>query len=911
MKDFFVSYNRADRKWAEWIAWQLEEAGYAVIVQAWDIRPGSNFILEMHKAARETERTIAVLSPAYLSALYTQPEWAAALIQDPTGEKKKLLPVRVQDCTPDGLLAAVVYIDLVGKDAESAQQMLLAGVKEERTKPSQPPAFPPSDQRYVPEQPRFPVSAPQAEKKERRWFHWVSGTDEIVERRNRQVMVDKVRQYWITGVLQQSLYKEVMITMGLAERPTAVDRPLDVLVQRPDGSDRPLPPEIKIGEVFDELRGSLLILGAPGSGKTTLLLELTRDLLDQAEQDSSFPIPVVLPLSTWGERRLPLAGWLIDELTKRYDVPQKVAQAWIEHDGVLPLLDGLDEVKEEHRAACVETINGFRMEHGFLLPLAVCCRVADYDTIGKRLRLQGAILVQPLMRQQVESYLDQLGECGIGVRNALQEDSTLWELAEAPLLLNVMTLAYSKETDVLLFAGKTPEARRDHLFTAYVNRMFQRRNRAASYTKEQTLNWLSWLAQQMQQNAQTVFYIERLQPNWLSARQQKILNRGCLLLVLILFQCCTGLISGLIYGPIAGPIGGPIAGLSDGLIAGLGFGLIFGLFTGLIFGLFTGLSDGLIAGLIGGLIFGLFTGLGFGLGFGLTFGLIYGLIFGLIFGLIAEIRKWFFRRHRRNPQAMSEAIRVIEAVRWSWRQFLSSIFPNLGYGLSVGLITGLITGLSGWLGGGLSAGLIGGLSGWFGGGLIFGLGAGLSGGLSGDEIERKVIPNQGIKRSARNAVIYGLSVGLIGGLFAGLFTGLIFGLIGGLLGLKVGLSGGLIAGLKVRGLSVGLFAGLKVGLIAGLKVGLSVGPSGGLFAGLFTGLTVGGFACLQHFCLRILLVRNNSAPWNYPGFLDYAAEHVFLRKVGGGYMFIHRMLLEHFASLKKTCDQINVAERVD
>src|SRR5215510_12485426 len=119
MKDFFVSYNRADRHWAEWIAWQLEEAGYEVVVQAWDIRPGSNFILEMDKAARDTERTIAVLSSEYLSALYTQPEWAAALVQDPTGEKKKLLPVRVQDCTPDGLFTAVVHIDLVGKDEAS------------------------------------------------------------------------------------------------------------------------------------------------------------------------------------------------------------------------------------------------------------------------------------------------------------------------------------------------------------------------------------------------------------------------------------------------------------------------------------------------------------------------------------------------------------------------------------------------------------------------------------------------------------------------------------------------------------------------------------------------------------------------------------------------------------------------
>ena len=38
-------------------------------------------------------------------------------------------------------------------------------------------------------------------------------------------------------------------------------------------------------------------------------------------------------------------------------------------------------------------------------------------------------------------------------------------------------------------------------------------------------------------------------------------------------------------------------------------------------------------------------------------------------------------------------------------------------------------------------------------------------------------------------------------------------------------------------------------------------------------------------------------PWNYAAFLDYAAGRVFLRKVGGGYIFVHRMLLEYFAAL--------------
>jgi hypothetical protein len=44
--DFFISYSQADRAWAEWITWQLEAAGYSVVIQAWDFAPGSNFILE-------------------------------------------------------------------------------------------------------------------------------------------------------------------------------------------------------------------------------------------------------------------------------------------------------------------------------------------------------------------------------------------------------------------------------------------------------------------------------------------------------------------------------------------------------------------------------------------------------------------------------------------------------------------------------------------------------------------------------------------------------------------------------------------------------------------------------------------------------------------------------------------------
>src|SRR5579883_1954163 len=114
MPGFFVSYNKADKDWAPWIAWELEQAGYTTSVQAWDFKPGSNFVLEMQKAASECDRTLAVLSPDYLQSEFVQPEWAAAFAADPTGNSRKLVPVRVRPCEMKGLLKAIVCIDLVG-----------------------------------------------------------------------------------------------------------------------------------------------------------------------------------------------------------------------------------------------------------------------------------------------------------------------------------------------------------------------------------------------------------------------------------------------------------------------------------------------------------------------------------------------------------------------------------------------------------------------------------------------------------------------------------------------------------------------------------------------------------------------------------------------------------------------------
>lgn len=142
MTDFFVSYTHKDRQWAEWIAFVLEEAGFTTKIQAWDFRPGSNFVLEMQAAAEKAERTVLVLSPDYLNSKMAAPEWAAAFAKDPQGQDRRIVPVMVRECEPRGLLPTIVQIRVHDLDEESARNALLEGIDHKRAKPAVRPSFP-------------------------------------------------------------------------------------------------------------------------------------------------------------------------------------------------------------------------------------------------------------------------------------------------------------------------------------------------------------------------------------------------------------------------------------------------------------------------------------------------------------------------------------------------------------------------------------------------------------------------------------------------------------------------------------------------------------------------------------------------------------------------------------------------
>jgi hypothetical protein len=702
------------------------------------------------------------------------------------------------------------------------------------------------------------------------------------ERRTQQrtIMLQRVHFKWITGVLEPSLAKAARLVLGLEPRSDLLDLGTRS-VSRVGRPPEPLPEGAPISDVFDRVGGGLLIVGSPGAGKTTVLLQLCAELLDRAQDDLSQPIPVVFNLASWAHERPTLSAWLIDELSRGYQVPHRIASSWVEQDELILLLDGLDEVSRVHRAACADAINSWRQEHG-LVRLIVCSRTQELEELSTKLRLEGAVELQPPTAAQVDRYLSYLESTGTqlaDVRAALLIDSQLRELLHSPLLLHVVALAYHGRPALALFSSGTLTQRQALLWEAYLQRMFEQRPLPPNcrYTRERAIDWLTWLARTLHDRNQTEFHLDRLAPEWFPTRVEQ--RR-----VHFIIACMGGLIGGLVGGVTFAllkrtldmdltTISGLVAGLVTGLAAGLLGGLVIGLAGGLtirlesaerinwswsklrvgsilnarnrrsagherstepapnapyaiVFGVTSAIIAGVAGGRIEGRILGLFATLASGLGCGLSWGLIALMAGGLLIN-----------------------IEPVEQLRWSWSKLRTGLLPAATGGLIGGLIFGTVAAVAGGRpaanvavpGSGLTVALIG--------GLISGLSAGLR--------PERAVPNEGIRRSAQYCAIVGSFVGLSAGLIFGAFAALFFG--------------------------------SRAGVVAGLSWGLAWGAAAGLM--------FGGAACLQHYVIRLWLVRKGVACWHYGPFLEAMTERLLMRRSGSAFLFTHRLLRDYLAEL--------------
>jgi hypothetical protein len=144
---------------------------------------------------------------------------------------------------------------------------------------------------------------------------------------------------------------------------------------------------------------------------------------------------------------------------------------------------------------------------------------------------------------------------------------------------------------------------------------------------------------------------------------------------------------------------------------------------------------------------------------------------------------------------------------------------------------------------------------------IIALGGALSG-ITGPDVARRAVPNQGIRQSAANIALFCALGALMVGLPYGLFN------------LALGAT----------------LAGVRPDAADWWRIGLSPVLVFALLAGLLPGA-----ACIQHYVLRVVLSVSGTVPVRLVRFLDFASHRMLLQRVGGRYLFIHVLLRDHLA----------------
>ncbi len=697
----------------------------------------------------------------------------------------------------------------------------------------------------------------------------------------------------VTSRLSQSLHNAVLINLDKQIQPQQVRNPLSAEIKIGALPSQPLPPGTEILEVFErsDISGRLLILGDPGAGKTTTLLDLAKGLVERAIADSANPIPVIFALSSWKDPKQEMKDWLIAELKSKYGVRIDIGKKWIEDKQLLPLLDGLDEVKPEHQESCVNAINRLLQSEDRPSDLVVCSRREEYETYETRLQLNGAICLQDLTNEQIQGYLREVNQSELW--QMVQPDAALLELVRKPLFLSITVLSYGAIALEQWQRSTSTELRLKLLFDAYWESMIIRQLveprlsdqgvqsqtywKAKPPNRAQTRRWLAYLAKQLQQESQIEFLIEEIQPQDLS---KKLHQWQYWLLLFSITSLYTGLIITINFLPYFKTP----SSLGASLIRGI---LTFGLFGGFISST-ESKADGVRLLLFPFLAF-----------------------FCLLFKrrLPEEFRKYVPILHDINllfklrvavPSIQTVMQDCIEPLRMQ-----SILFSNLFFIPLAPLIV-----------------------------LIHGVLIVASYCLRLNRLNR-------ILRVNLRKVTH-VSVLLVKENYDSLYSHHLF-LIGGAIGyirllrlkgqpwlnVLFDLVGLFIAPLfffllfplhliplffsqqidKINTPNQGLHEGVKIALFVAvlqsiylyllLNFRLVIFPwthAASVMIGFI--LTWVCLPLIKHLALRLVLWYNQFSPWDYARFLNYATERLFLQRVGGRYRFIHKLLQDHFAEME-------------
>ncbi|MBZ0315157.1 MAG: NACHT domain-containing protein [Anaerolineae bacterium] len=516
-------------------------------------------------------------------------------------------------------------------------------------------------------------------------------------------MLDLVENIWIKGFLENVLneMRSLNLDMSFADP--------EKVLRKPGMKDYTLPDSHAIAQAYYDLNRRLVILGEPGSGKTVTLLQLTRQLIIDARKGAKKPIPIVLALSSWAVEQLPFEDWLCKEIREKYGLPRRAANDLVKGEQLTYLLDGLDEVADAHREACLQAIKEFA-EKARPVDYTVSCRKAEFQNLTTRLNVAGEIVINPLTSTQIDEYLK--GNSFEGLREFKSSNMIAQGFAQIPFMLNTMAVVTREKSkrdivsDMNLYISdrniisestlyEDAGSLRDYFLESYINiRLYYNHHKEYSDVRK-IRDYLRWVAQTLIAYGQMDLYLESIQPEW--AQKMSLRRR---------INWSAVLVSALPIGLLGIGVGAIISGLKAAIFFGL-LGVISQFpDDGEIEPVeaFTWSKDGILDGWRQGLGYGIF---GFfvsswilGAVNRLHLGLFTGVIAWFLNGIKVETRIPFHSKPNaglvnslRNALIICLQLALMSIIiAWAYNGLYFGVIPPLVAGLYSGVIVGTQTG---------------------------------------------------------------------------------------------------------------------------------------------------------------------------------------------------------------------------
>jgi hypothetical protein len=329
----------------------------------------------------------------------------------------------------------------------------------------------------------------------------------------------------------------------------------------------------------------LILVGPPGSGKTALAILMMQELLVRRNPGSA--VPVMLSLSSW-DLRGSLRSWIRHRIVSEYMPRTEDRRLWrlgvdrlIQHDLIIPVLDGLDELAEPMRGPALEAINRILPAQ----PLILTCRREEYARIARQagpLKSAAASEALPVAPSAVADYLrsrpgvPELRTWEPVVDEIVHEPgSPVGQALSRPLMVSLLAAVYedlkADTTEILdqeRFASV--ESIERHLYAGLLN-VFKSQIHLSTagrgWNPDRASVWLANLARHLARSQ--IYDIVLLQLPHAIGRAQRVL-----------------------IAAVAALLGGIIAGTARPLVLGLALGLSVGLVIGLVASLLRRGKDG-------------------------------------------------------------------------------------------------------------------------------------------------------------------------------------------------------------------------------------------------------------------------------------------------------------------------------